>query len=92
MTRDEFKARMRKKIVATRANVAQMVTDCESWNDNRLDAPPIDCGAEKVLLQLFDQLIAALDRDGMTEFDRLTELTLEQSKRATAIETDEVML
>lgn len=34
------------------ANVRQLLTDIESWNDNRPECPPIDCEVERVYLAL----------------------------------------
>lgn len=39
----------------------QMIRDVEWWNRNRLDAPPLDCEPERVLLPVARACLAAWD-------------------------------
>ncbi len=40
----------------------QTIRDVQSWNDNRADAPPMDCEFERVLLPVARACLAAWDR------------------------------
>jgi hypothetical protein len=82
MTNEEMKTRMRMRALKVRCDFAQMVIDIESWNANRTDAPPFDSGAERVLVELCDQFIAAIDRDDVLEWNRLSEEICVQSELA----------
>lgn len=86
MTREQFKARMRRKNMKLRGEFEQMIRDVDSWNENRTDAPPMDCGPERVLLSLVNQSIAAIDRDDMDEHTRLSKEMVAQAERMCAID------
>lgn len=86
MTREQLKARMRRRCVKIRDDAAQLIRDTESWNDNRPEEMPFDCGAERVLVDLCNQAISALDHDDMAEHSRLSKLMVAQAELAAATE------
>jgi hypothetical protein len=51
----------RKRLLKVIRQTSQVITDIESWNDNRPDAPPIDCEADRVMLAKARAALAAWD-------------------------------
>lgn len=51
MTKAQLQHRIIRRLTRMETELCQMITDKESWNDNRTDAEPFDVGWEKVLLQ-----------------------------------------
>lgn len=56
----------RKRLQRILDETGKFITDVESWNENRTDAPPIDCEPERVLNQLARKAAAEWD-DGNRE-------------------------
>lgn len=77
-----MRAEFRAGLVVLREEAAQMIRDAEYWNKTRTDAQPIDCGAERVLLRLFDQCIEAFDADDLDEAKRIWDRIHEQALRS----------
>lgn len=59
MTREQQKAELLRRSDYIIDEVAQMIRDVEWWNNNRLDAPPMDCEPERLLLCLLKKQRAA---------------------------------
>lgn len=55
----------------------QMILDAEWWNNNRLDAEPMDCEPERVLLPIARKCLAAWDAGDRAEISRLSALMVE---------------
>ena len=64
--------RFRKRLLKIIQECQQIVNDIEWWNNNRLDADPIDCEIEKILVHLGKQALAAYDDGDWDEHARLT--------------------
>lgn len=43
----------------------QLIRDVEWWNNNRLDAPPMDCEPERVLLPIARACLSAWDANDL---------------------------
>lgn len=49
----------------------QTIRDKESWNENRLDAPPFDVGWDKCMVDVARKELAAWERQDIPEANRL---------------------
>jgi len=64
--------RFRKRLLRIIRDCQQIVNDIEWWNDNRLDAEPIDCEIEKVLVHMGTKAVTAYDAGDWDEHARLS--------------------
>lgn len=75
-----FRDRLAKVIGETE----QLIRDIVWWNNNRLDAEPIDCEIERLAVATGKKALAAFDREDWDEYTRLqTEMKELLEKAAT---------
>jgi hypothetical protein len=73
--------RFRRRLVRMVRDLEQTIRDIESWNENRTDAEPIDCGCDRVMLAKARQTLAAFDRGDWDEHARLAGELAETAQR-----------
>lgn len=72
--------KMRRDLRRMIGELRQLIRDYEWWNNNRLDAEPLDIEPDRVLLSHHLHSLAALERCDMREFNRLSEVALKYAE------------
>lgn len=76
MPAEEFHRRAVRTCRKLLTEFRQMVTDVESWNENRPECPPMDCEPERVGIPKLEAALAAYEAE---EFDRANRIFKEFS-------------
>lgn len=63
---------IRNKLLAIIEREEQLIRDVTWWNQNRLDAEPMDCGRDRMVLLKAREVLAAIDAADFMGAGRLT--------------------
>lgn len=62
----------RDRMVCLKADFEQYVIDIEWWNNNRTDAPPMDCEPERIAIAVCAEALLAFDQGDDKRFRELS--------------------